>query len=129
MKSSSGIKKLKSNLTKLKMASVFNEEIKMKTKSIQLNNELEDWQIARLKYKCSITLLGLLEGQHNQDNITRMFKQLQAKLLKDNISDIYMYYDEAYGEHTTPYDEEVFGHVKLIFSAFSTTSRSTPPAS
>lgn len=32
-------------------------------KKQDLNRKLEVWQINRIKYKCSITLLGLLEGQ------------------------------------------------------------------
>lgn len=68
-----------------------------------LNKALDIWQIERLKYKCSITLLGLLEGQTSKDNVTRMVKSLQVKILKDNIADIFTAFDKRNGKKATPY--------------------------
>jgi len=70
------------------------------------------WQIARLKYKCSITLLSLLEARRNDDNVNRMMKSLTTEVLKRNITDIYRNLQNLYkGEYT----KEAFLHVNIFF--------------
>lgn len=44
---------------------------------------------ARLKYKCSITLLSLLEARKSNEVVLRLAKSLNLEMLKRNIVDIY----------------------------------------
>ena len=54
------------------------------------------WMISRLKYKCSITLISLLEARKDNDIVLRMIKSLHIGVLKRNIIDIYSMYQELY---------------------------------
>ena len=44
---------------------------------------------ARLKYKCSITLLSLLEARKSNETVIRLIKSLNIDMLKRNIVDIF----------------------------------------
>ena len=52
------------------------------------------WQIANLKYKCSITLISLLEAQKNEEMVLRMSKSLQIEDIKRNITDIFLMFSD-----------------------------------
>jgi len=47
---------------------------------------------AKLKYKCSITLISLLEARSNDGIVMRMKKSLNIDIIKRNIVDIYHLY-------------------------------------
>lgn len=70
--------------------------------------ELRKWQLARLKYKCSITLMSLLEARKDTKNIFRMMKSLPIEALKMNICDIYTMFNDQYKGQ---YNNKVFLHV------------------
>ncbi len=65
---------------------------------------------ARLKYKCSITLLSLLEARTSNENVIRLIKSLNMETLKRNISDIFDEYQTNYKGH---YGYELFLHFNL----------------
>ena len=65
--------------------------------------------IARLKLKCSTTLISLLEARNNDDIVLRMMKSVQVDLIKRNISDIYLQFKELYEN----YSNDVFRHVNF----------------
>ena len=65
---------------------------------------------ARLKYKCSITLLSLLEGRKSNDVIIRLAKSVSLDMLKTNIIDIYDMYKRIYSDH---YNSDIFSHFSL----------------
>jgi len=49
---------------------------------------------ARLKYKCTITLLSILEARKTDDNVQRLMKSLNLEILKRNSVDIFIMYKE-----------------------------------
>ena len=51
--------------------------------------------VARLKYKCSVTLISLLEARVDNEIVSRMMKSLHHEILKNNIIDSYYLYDEV----------------------------------
>ena len=65
------------------------------------------WMFSRLKYKCSITLLSLLEARKSNEIVTRIIKSLNNDTLKRNIVDIYYMYQTQYKEE---YSSEIFLH-------------------
>ena len=64
---------------------------------------------SRLKYKCSITLLSLLEGRKSNDVVFRLAKSLNLDMLKRNIIDIYDLFRTLYQDYT----EQIFGHFAI----------------
>lgn len=48
--------------------------------------------IARLKYKCSVTLISLLEARKDNEIVLRMTKSLTDDILKRNMIDNYVLY-------------------------------------
>ena len=74
------------------------------------DSELKKWQIARLKYKCSITLLSLLEARKDYNNVYRMMKSLPMEVLKRNITDIYLLFETIY---KGVYTNKAFLHVRI----------------
>jgi len=58
--------------------------------------------ISRLKYKCSITLISLLEARKDDDIVKRMMKSLNMDILKRNMADIYHLYRDVGGNKYTP---------------------------
>ena len=76
------------------------------------NRYLPKYMIARLKYKCSVTLISLLEARIDNEIVSRMMKSLHQDILKRNIVDIYHMYEEVGMKKYTPeiflhFDEEV----------------------
>jgi hypothetical protein len=65
------------------------------------------WMFARLKYKCSITLLSLLEARKSNETVIRLIKSLNIDMLKRNIVDIFHMFQVKYKED---YSEELFLH-------------------
>ncbi|EGR34683.1 MIR domain protein [Ichthyophthirius multifiliis] len=78
-------------------------------------NEIEDlpkWEIAKLKYKCSITLISLLEARQKDDDIAaKMMKTLNIDVIKRNITDIYNQYI-IIGKGN--YNKDLFNHFEPI---------------
>ncbi|EGR27925.1 MIR domain protein [Ichthyophthirius multifiliis] len=69
------------------------------------------WEIAKLKYKCSITLISLLEArQKNGDITSRMMKTLNIDIIKRNIVDIYHQFIDI---NNGIYDSNIFNHNEL----------------
>ncbi|EGR30411.1 MIR domain protein [Ichthyophthirius multifiliis] len=69
---------------------------------------LPKWEIAKLKYKCSITLISLLEGRKKEDDIVvKMIKSINYEIIKRNIVDIYHLY-KIIGKQN--YNKELFNH-------------------
>lgn len=58
------------------------------------NKQFPRWMYSRLKYKCSITLISLLEARTDNEIVNRMMKSIDVKSIKRNISDIYYLYQE-----------------------------------
>ena len=79
-------------------------------------SKLQPWQLARLKYKCSVTLISLLESRKSDDIVYRMLKSMQVEIVKRNITDIYMSYYEIYKDS---YNEDAFMHVCVSFQALT----------
>lgn len=48
--------------------------------------------IARLKYKCSVTLISLLEARKDNEIVLRMTKSLTDDILKRNMIDTFILY-------------------------------------
>jgi len=72
--------------------------------------KLKKWQLARLKYKCSITLMSLLEARKDYSNVYRMMKSIPMDALRMNITDIFNDFKRQYkGE----YSSKVFLHVLI----------------
>jgi len=75
------------------------------------DTDLKAWQIAKLKYKCSITLMSLLEARKDNSNVDRMMKSIPIEVLNRNLIDIYRLFKIQYkGE----YKESIFQHVNLF---------------
>lgn len=68
---------------------------------------ISKYLIARLKYKCSITLISLLEARKDNDIVQRMMKSLNSDVIKRNIIDIYYLYEEI---QLKQYNSEMFLH-------------------
>lgn len=66
-------------------ALIFEEGIKKK----EVQKPFPRWMYARLKYKCSITMISLLEARKDNEIVNRMMKSLNIDVLKRNISDIF----------------------------------------
>lgn len=66
--------------------------------------------IARLKYKCSITLISLLEARKDDDIVKRMMKSLNMDILKRNMADIYHLFRDGGGNKYTP---DLFLHFNI----------------
>jgi hypothetical protein len=59
------------------------------SKTLKMREPFPRWMFARLKYKCSITLLSLLEARKNDDNVLRLMKSLNLDIMKRNCIDIF----------------------------------------
>ena len=73
-------------------------------------NKLRGWMIAHLKYKCLITLHGLLEGQNDNYVVMRMIRAFNMQIFKENLISSYLSYVELYP--TQPYEDFLFEHFK-----------------
>lgn len=79
---------------------------------------LPRWEISKLKYKCSITLISLLEARSKEDDIVpRMMKTLNIDIIRRNITDIYNQYIEIGKKE---YNSELFNHFDLVKQIFLT---------
>jgi len=63
--------------------------------------------IARLKYKCSVTLISLLEARKDNEIVLRMKKSLNMEVLKRNIIDCYIQYENV---GMKKYNNDIFLH-------------------
>ncbi|CAD8111133.1 unnamed protein product [Paramecium sonneborni] len=72
-----------------------------------IQKHLPRWMIAFLKYKCSITLISLLEDREGDEIIQRIQKSISNENLKSNISNIF-YMFQFYSNEV--YDLKLFGH-------------------
>lgn len=70
--------------------------------------KLKSWMISHLKYKCMITIHGLLEGSTDSYIITRLIRALNIDIFKENLIHIYKAYKFRYG--ASYYDNDVFNH-------------------
>ncbi len=68
------------------------------------------WMYARLKYKCTITLLSILEARKTDDNVQRLMKSLNLEILKRNSVDIFIMYKELCKEQ---YSREIFNNLSI----------------
>lgn len=67
----------------------------------------------RLKYKCTITLTSLLEGQSNNLSlVVKLLRPLKISVLKNNLVSVYAKYVARY-ENT--YSQDAFNHVSFPF--------------
>lgn len=90
------------------------EELLIKSgKKALVESDLKKWQWARLKYKCSITLMSLLEARKDESQVYRLMKSLPREVLRKNITDIYMMFNKQY---KGDYNNKVFLHVLCFFS-------------
>lgn len=66
-----------------------------------------------MKYKCSITLISLLEARSKEDDIVpRMMKTLNIDVIRRNITDIYNQYVEIGKKE---YNNDLFNHFDLVY--------------
>lgn len=68
---------------------------------------LESDMVIHLKYKCLITLLGLLEGRTDNFNLTRMARAFNLLIFRKNIISIY----ERFLNQRSAYNKNIFLHV------------------
>lgn len=45
---------------------------------------------SKIKYKCSITLISLIESRNSDDAVIRMVKSINISILRRNILDIFL---------------------------------------
>ena len=76
-------------------------------KTVKIKVPFPRWMYARLKYKCSITLLSLLEARKTDDNVIRLLKSLSLDVLKRNQIDIFNMFQDHYNKE---YAQEAFEH-------------------
>jgi hypothetical protein len=72
------------------------------------SNYIPKYLMARLKYKCSVTLISLLEARKNDENVRRMMKSIDNQILLRNIVDTYHLFDFIGLGKYTP---ELFGRI------------------
>lgn len=65
------------------------------------------WMQSRLKYKCSVTLLSLLEARTSNEIVIRLIKSLNIEMLKRNMVDTFHIFQVMYKED---YCDEIFLH-------------------
>ena len=93
------------------------EDIKDKNKEAEVNSPgfivdysiwLAGWMISHLKYKCMITLMGLLEGRIDSYILVRMARTFNLQIFRQNIISIYENYTENF--KNIKYSKELFNH-------------------
>ncbi|EAR92909.2 zinc finger, C2H2 type family protein (macronuclear) [Tetrahymena thermophila SB210] len=94
-----------------KEESDIDEKIQINKIDDKNSDQLPRWEVAKLKYKCSITLISLLEARSKEDDIVpRMMKTLNIDIIRRNITDIYnQFVDIGKGEYVS----DVFNHFEL----------------
>lgn len=73
-------------------------------------NNMPIWMISNIKFKCSITLVSLIEGRKDNQIILRMLKSFNLDILKRNFVDVFIAYKKIYGNK---YIEDCFKHYLL----------------
>lgn len=73
----------------------------------EFTKHLPRWMIAFLKYKCSITLISLLEDREGGEIVFRIQKSILPETLKNNINNVFYLFQIDYNEI---YGLEVFNH-------------------
>ena len=71
---------------------------------------LEEKKIGQLKYKCSVTLLSLLEARKDNTNVLRMMKTLHSEVLNNNLTEVYVHYQI---QHNGTYTQDIFLVISL----------------
>lgn len=71
-------------------------------------DSLRPWMIAKIKHKCSITLISLVECRTDNAVLSKMYTNLK-KFLFDNIISFYINFKEIYG---TDYEEDALEHIE-----------------
>ena len=71
--------------------------------------QLRPWMIAKIKNKCSTTLISLIECRKDNQILVKMYTALKRYLF-NNIASFFYHYTEIYQED---YDEAVFKHIDL----------------
>lgn len=85
--------------------------LEKKVKNSEEENEnMPIWMISNLKFKCSITLVSLIEGRKDNQIIFRMLRSFQLEILRRNFIDIFTLYKKLYGEK---YVKDCFKHYML----------------
>jgi hypothetical protein len=72
-------------------------------------DELRPWMIAKIKHKCSIALISLVECRLDNSVLTKMYTNLR-KFLFDNIISFYINFKEIYKDQ---YNEDSLEHVEV----------------
>lgn len=94
----------------------FKSFIHKKNKVKIINYEAEEaedmpiWMISNIKFKCSITLVSLVEGRKDNQIIFRMLKSFNMEVIKRNFCDIFLLYKKVHGNK---YVEDCFKHYQL----------------
>lgn len=55
-------------------------------------SSLEAWMIAKIKYKCSITLISLIESRVDDDGLNKISTGIKKEIIERNIIDIYLHF-------------------------------------
>ena len=72
---------------------------------------IEKWQLARLKNKCLVAILSLLERyKYEEFVLLRIMRTIPISILKSNLSEVFIMYKKLYGNE---YSMEAFGHDEL----------------
>jgi hypothetical protein len=88
---------------------MLSEDIEKQENISRSKNYLPKYMIARLKFKCSVTLISLLEARKDNEIVLRMMKSLNLDIIKRNIIDIYHLYEEVGNKKYCP---DIFMHFK-----------------
>jgi len=89
----------------------FDIEKKVKNAIHDEENELMPiWMISNIKFKCSITLVSLIEGRKDNQIILRMLKSFHLEVLKRNFVDVFRLHKKLYNEK---YVKDCFKHYLL----------------
>jgi len=71
----------------------------------------EPWKVARVKNRCMILLLSLLEGNISQKIAFKLRQFIPEEILQENLSIAFRNHIKLYGLN---YPQEALNHVKLI---------------
>lgn len=73
----------------------------------QSHHTIEPWKVERLRYKCLITIMSLIEQVQTKDSVLyRITRAMPLKVLKKNLTRIYSLFKKA---HKGKYNLDVFG--------------------
>ena len=86
------------------------ERIKISMPKEYSSGNMRPWMLAKIKNKCSITLISLIECRKDNSILRKMYTNLKKSLLT-NIISFHINYSSIYKQL---YDEEVFKHLEAI---------------